>query len=196
MVYRGRRLQLLRELAAVLVPGGRALVTVWATEQEDPAKTIHKWRKLRDAQGPVQQQQQEAQQQQQQEGGDGGPLQQQQQDAAAGPDYLVPWHVPFHRAGGLLQKQQQQQQQQQEADGTDLQQAGSNCTSNTSAADQHAAAAGIRVDQSKGAVVLQRYYHLFDQGELEGLVCDVPGVAVVDVFYDRSNWCVVFEKQP
>jgi alkylated DNA repair protein alkB family protein 8 len=172
---------------------------VWATEQEDPAKTIYKWKKLKDGQGQVQQQDREQQQQEEEGGGDSLQQQQQQQrqqDAAAGPDYLVPWHVPFHRAGGLLKKQQQQQQQQQEAGSAaaaDHQQAGSS----QSAAEQAAAAAAgsIRVDQSKGAVVLQRYYHLFDQGELEGLVADVPGVAVVDVFYDRSNWCVVFEKR-
>ena len=33
-----RRLRLLRELARVLRPGGRALLTVWASEQEDVRK--------------------------------------------------------------------------------------------------------------------------------------------------------------
>lgn len=35
---RPRRLRLLRELARVLRPGGRALLTVWASEQEDARK--------------------------------------------------------------------------------------------------------------------------------------------------------------
>ena len=55
------------------------------------------------------------------------------------------------------------------------------------------AAAAPRVDDVKGAVVFNRYYHLFDQQELQGLVLQVPGVAVVECFYDRSNWCIVLE---
>lgn len=39
---RRRRLRLLAELARVLRPRGRALVTVWASEQEEPAK-LQKW---------------------------------------------------------------------------------------------------------------------------------------------------------
>ncbi|GFR41729.1 hypothetical protein Agub_g2480, partial [Astrephomene gubernaculifera] len=42
-----RRVRLLRQLLRVLRPGGgRALVTVWATEQEDPAKTLAKWTRI------------------------------------------------------------------------------------------------------------------------------------------------------
>ena len=37
-----RRLRLLRELTRVLRPGGRALVTVWASQQEEPGK-LQKW---------------------------------------------------------------------------------------------------------------------------------------------------------
>lgn len=37
-----RRVRLLAELARVLRPGGRALVTVWASQQEEPAK-LAKW---------------------------------------------------------------------------------------------------------------------------------------------------------
>eukprot|EP00775_Hariotina_reticulata_P001104 gene1103-1439_t len=33
----------------------------------------------------------------------------------------------------------------------------------------------------------RRYYHLFERGELEMLIGEVPGVQVVDGFYDRSN---------
>ena len=37
-----RRLQLLAELTRILRPGGQALVTVWASEQED-TKKLAKW---------------------------------------------------------------------------------------------------------------------------------------------------------
>ena len=60
------------------------------------------------------------------------------------------------------------------------------------AAAAAAAAAGPRLDAD--AVVFQRLYHLFGEGELEGLVAQVPGAAVVAAFYDRDNWCCVFER--
>uniref|UniRef100_A0A7S3EF57 Fe2OG dioxygenase domain-containing protein n=1 Tax=Rhodosorus marinus TaxID=101924 RepID=A0A7S3EF57_9RHOD len=41
--------------------------------------------------------------------------------------------------------------------------------------------------------VYKRYYHLFQEGELEALVNSVPGARAVDSFFDKSNWCVIFE---
>ena len=51
-----------------------------------------------------------------------------------------------------------------------------------------------RVDRVKGTVVFKRYYHLFDRGELDGLVHGIPGVRLIASFFDKSNWCVVFRK--
>lgn len=39
-----------------------------------------------------------------------------------------------------------------------------------------------------------RYYHVFEEGELEALVERIDGVRVVRGYYDQGNWCVVFEK--
>ena len=66
-----RRISFLSRIIDILRPGGRALVTVWSTVQEEPEKTIKKWMMLE---------------------GEG--------------DYLVPWHVPLHRAeaSGLATK--------------------------------------------------------------------------------------------
>ena len=44
------------------------------------------------------------------------------------------------------------------------------------------------------AVVYHRYYHLFKEGELEGLVDQIPGVKIVDRYYDHQNWVVVMER--
>ncbi|XP_076446651.1 uncharacterized protein LOC143284008 [Babylonia areolata] len=42
---------------------------------------------------------------------------------------------------------------------------------------------------------LCRFYHVFRKGELEELIRDcVPGVRMVDSFYDHANWCVILEK--
>ena len=254
-----RRVQLLRELARVLKPGGRGIVTVWATEQEDPAKTIKKWALIKEgtgAQAGDQQQQceqeeevagrQEQQQQQQAQDSSAGVREGRELVAAAagrglvrdegeppvalgaseegskgwsadssvprreagvtngssigdadcgaaaslGPDYLVPWHVPFHRAGTLVKQVAQQEKQQQQSKGGLQEAAGAGTAGATTAA----AGGAPRVDAAKGAVVYQRYYHLFEEGELQGLVAQVEGVGLVDAFYDRSNWCAVFGK--
>ncbi|KFM24129.1 Alkylated DNA repair protein alkB-like protein 8 [Auxenochlorella protothecoides] len=124
-----RRLALLHQLLSTLCLGGRALVTVWATEQEGMARKLEKW----------------------------APLPGSESEAN---DYLVPWHVPMHRA--------------------------------------EAAAAAARpsavLDGKKSTVCFQRYYHLFRPGELEGLVRQVPGAQLLDAFYDKDNWCVVFGR--
>lgn len=132
-----------------------------------------------------------------------------------GSDYLVPWHLPFHRAGALGAGRGA-------AGSTVLGYASGSAGTSSSggggssgdgrgsapaaatgpagsagaAAAPAAAATGpaVKLDSAKGAVVLQRFYHLFEAGELEGLVGRLPGCRVVDSYYDRSNWCVVFER--
>ena len=51
-----------------------------------------------------------------------------------------------------------------------------------------------QVDEAKRTVVFKRYYHLYDKGELEGLVEEVSCVQLVDSFFDKSNWCAIYEK--
>ena len=45
-----------------------------------------------------------------------------------------------------------------------------------------------------GYQTFHRYYHVFCQGELVGLVNEVGGVKIVEEFYDHENWCVIGEK--
>ncbi|XP_023549869.1 alkylated DNA repair protein alkB homolog 8-like isoform X2 [Cucurbita pepo subsp. pepo] len=79
-------------------------------------------------------------------------------------EYFVPWHLPYHRAE----------------------------VSGTSAG---ALASGLaKKDDKKAAVVYNRYYHVFSEGELERLVSGMDNAVVVDRFYDKSNWCIVLEK--
>jgi alkylated DNA repair protein alkB family protein 8 len=71
-----RRAAALAELARVVRPGGRALVTVWALEQEAPSKTLRKWEPI---------------------GTNGA------SEGVSGcadhptQEYFVPWHLPLHR---------------------------------------------------------------------------------------------------
>jgi alkylated DNA repair protein alkB family protein 8 len=39
-----------------------------------------------------------------------------------------------------------------------------------------------------------RYYHVFEEGELELLCSSVKGAKVVRSYYDQGNWCIVLEK--
>lgn len=52
-----------------------------------------------------------------------------------------------------------------------------------------------QVDRIKGTVVFKRYYHLYDKDELDQLVNRVPGVKLISSFFDKSNWCIVFQKE-
>ncbi|CAA6664460.1 unnamed protein product [Spirodela intermedia] len=49
-------------------------------------------------------------------------------------------------------------------------------------------------DDQKGAVVYNRYYHVFKEGELQRLVAGIEDAVVADQFYDKSNWCIVLQK--
>lgn len=42
--------------------------------------------------------------------------------------------------------------------------------------------------------IFHRYYHVFQQGELEQLCDLVTGVKVVSSYHDQGNWCVILEK--
>ncbi|XP_059620355.1 alkylated DNA repair protein alkB homolog 8 [Phlebotomus argentipes] len=39
-----------------------------------------------------------------------------------------------------------------------------------------------------------RFYHVFEEGELEELCGKIEGIEVIQSYYDQGNWCVVFEK--
>ncbi|XP_039987691.1 alkylated DNA repair protein alkB homolog 8 [Xiphias gladius] len=48
--------------------------------------------------------------------------------------------------------------------------------------------------ESGPAPVFHRYYHVFQQGELEQLCGQVAGVKVQSSYHDQGNWCVILEK--
>lgn len=39
-----------------------------------------------------------------------------------------------------------------------------------------------------------RYYHMFEEGELELLCAQVDEVCVEKSYYDQGNWCVILRK--
>lgn len=42
--------------------------------------------------------------------------------------------------------------------------------------------------------VYLRYYHVFTEGELEGLCTTEADINISRSYYDQGNWCVEFEK--
>ncbi|GER27748.1 S-adenosylmethionine-dependent methyltransferase [Striga asiatica] len=161
-----RRKGAVEELIRAVKTGGLVLITVWAREQEDKA-LINKWTPLN--------------QKYVEEWigpGPGSPRvrsplgsvslesipESEEAVVSSQQEYFVPWHLPYHRA---------------EVSGVSV----------------SAVASGLaRKDDKKGAVVYDRYYHVFSEGELERLVSGVDGAVIVDRFYDKSNWCVILEK--
>lgn len=47
--------------------------------------------------------------------------------------------------------------------------------------------------ESRGNTFL-RYYHVFEEGELESLCAELNGITIRKSYYDQGNWCVIFEK--
>ncbi|XP_061365342.1 tRNA (carboxymethyluridine(34)-5-O)-methyltransferase-like [Gastrolobium bilobum] len=180
-----RRRKAIEELVRVVKKGGLVLITVWAVEQED-GSLITKWTPLKEKYveewiGP------------------GGPFTRapsslslesisESEESSSGEhmkvcndsklsrdlkeeknmknqqEYFVPWHLPYHRA-------------------------------EVSGASAHALATGLATkDDKKGAVVYNRYYHVFSEGELESLATGINNARVVDQFFDKSNWCMILEK--
>ena len=100
----------------------------------------------------------------------------------------MPWHIPFHR----VQAATASAAQATSRCGNDVVNP-QNTQSKTRAMERHGFADGT-IDAAKNTVVFKRYYHLFDEGELDGLVADLEGVQLKASFYDKSNWCAVLEK--
>lgn len=39
-----------------------------------------------------------------------------------------------------------------------------------------------------------RFYHVFEEGELENLCKQIENVKIVKSYYDQGNWCIIIEK--
>lgn len=184
-----RRMKAIEELIRVVKRGGLVLITVWAVEQEDKS-LLNKWTPLCDKyneewvdpSSPLVRKQSatalDSIEETDEDTGAANLMDDQLKRIDDGledgtildehdktqQEYFVPWHLPFHRA---------------EISGA------------SAAALQNGLA---KKDDKKGTVVYNRYYHIFVEGELQRLVAGMKNAAIVDQFYDKSNWCIVLEK--
>uniref|UniRef100_A0A336M1J7 CSON010319 protein n=1 Tax=Culicoides sonorensis TaxID=179676 RepID=A0A336M1J7_CULSO len=53
---------------------------------------------------------------------------------------------------------------------------------------------GKSQSESTESKTFLRYYHVFNEGELESLCNEIPDIKVIKSYYDQGNWCVIFEK--
>ena len=210
-----RRLRFLRSVRDLLRPGGRAIVTVWATQQEYPSKTVDKWTAIdvsdSDERGaaPRSCPAPESKGDGAHPAGDNTSVPPTQPPSAAAgsegapeacdsgsADYFVPWHVPFHRAGQHLTRPPAAKPHGAAPSFNGAAQTDESVASaRTEAAHGTAARAAVgEVNHEKRSVVFKRYYHLFQKGELESLVSQVEGVQLCSAKYDASNWVAVFER--
>lgn len=48
--------------------------------------------------------------------------------------------------------------------------------------------------QSENTLPRLRFYHVFEEGELDSLCGQVENVSIVKSYYDQGNYCVLFKK--
>lgn len=153
-----RRRKAIEELVRVVKKGGRVLITVWAVEQED-SKLITKWTPLNEkyvdewvgpgsphTRAPSSSSLESIPESEVSTSGEHMEVcheahvsryLEEEKNIKNQQEYFVPWHLPYHRA-------------------------------EISGASAEALAAGLATkDDKKGAVVYNRYYHVFSEDELE-----------------------------
>lgn len=212
-IYQERRLAAVTELVRLLKPGGQALIYVWAFEQEyNKQKSKYLKQNFKEDHGEFSSTNSVSEKSQKSTGEqisdpschlekshkpsdnmqdispEGRLSVHTNRTAFTSQDLLVPWHLK----GGKLQREENPDL----SSGTDPS-PGSDSDSNTSklspAASQ--ASASALKPASSPVPVFHRYYHVFQQGELEQLCAQVSGVQVKSSYHDQGNWCVVLQKE-
>ncbi|XP_077197691.1 tRNA (carboxymethyluridine(34)-5-O)-methyltransferase ALKBH8 isoform X2 [Paroedura picta] len=169
-----RRMASLCELVRLLRPGGRALIYVWALEQEynkQRSKYLKEKRASRSRMEETNGDPDESGCQQlvhpsdstRQEAHPMLPVHT-NRTSFDSQDLLVPWHLK----DGTKKK----------AELTKLHQRPSNSA-----------------NSCEPSPVFHRYYHVFCEGELEQVCKSLDGIKVVESYHDQGNWCIVLEKQ-
>ncbi|XP_055529648.1 alkylated DNA repair protein alkB homolog 8 [Wyeomyia smithii] len=137
-----RRLRAVKEMARVLRPGGRALIYVWAKNQEANAKKSSYLRQNKH----------------------GNAIAAKRESNFGTEDTILPVHTnrtQFQYQDLLVPWKLRDVERQ---------------------------------EHTTKATFL-RYYHVFEERELEDLCGTVPDIIVEESYYDQGNWCVVFRKQ-
>ncbi|XP_041851484.1 alkylated DNA repair protein alkB homolog 8 [Melanotaenia boesemani] len=218
-----RRLEAVKELMRLLKPGGRALIYVWAFEQEYN-KQKSKYLKDHDkephgAESPTHSSSEDSWKPQKEASGhtpchlghcsnptdnmqDVGKLSlHTNRTAFNSQDLLVPWHLK----GGKMQGEEEStcrlssrtdpgfNPSMSSGPKPDKHSPGKKPSPSNEASQ--ASGCTLKSESVNSTVpVFHRYYHVFQQGELEQLCGQVAEVKVLTSYHDQGNWCVVLEK--
>uniref|UniRef100_A0A3B5LZT4 tRNA (carboxymethyluridine(34)-5-O)-methyltransferase n=1 Tax=Xiphophorus couchianus TaxID=32473 RepID=A0A3B5LZT4_9TELE len=195
-----RRLAAVRELVRLLKPGGQALIYVWAYEQE---YNKQKSKYLKDHNKPQNGEKSKDKPEEGQEpheepsvlttshldnnyiGGlkDDSKMTESKlsvhtnRTAFNSQDLLVPWHLKGRKTRG----------EEEFSSGLHT----TNCPDSKLSPSVDTS----QVPGGSSVPVFHRYYHVFQQGELEQLCIEVTGVEVQTSYHDQGNWCVILQKE-
>eukprot|EP00184_Porphyridium_aerugineum_P007548 CAMPEP_0184698278 /NCGR_PEP_ID=MMETSP0313-20130426/4958_1 /TAXON_ID=2792 /ORGANISM="Porphyridium aerugineum, Strain SAG 1380-2" /LENGTH=388 /DNA_ID=CAMNT_0027157197 /DNA_START=264 /DNA_END=1430 /DNA_ORIENTATION=- len=173
------RLGAVREMVRVMAVGGKGLIYVWALEQEHPEKTLHRWTRLPFSESSI--------------------VNAQYDNIASNGHDTEPHTLETH----LHEKHHHKKPNLTEKYTSDCHEP---CLGKDYLVPwyvhpgvredwrQRAKELGGVWDETRRAIKLYRYYHLFQGNELRQLVSLVSGIEIVDYFYEHSNWGVIFEK--
>ncbi|XP_077578046.1 tRNA (carboxymethyluridine(34)-5-O)-methyltransferase alkbh8 isoform X2 [Stigmatopora nigra] len=199
-----RRLAAVKELVRLLKPGGHALIYVWAFEQEykeQKSKYLKNNNPSNDTCGVTTEPQ----------GKSSACVRSNLEDnnkktaddctvtldkvsvhinrtAFNSQDLLVPWHLKEGKRGKSKGEAEEARTNKDKTkfstgsfpDGPDLR-------SHSNTDSQHHSPTSVER-------VFHRYYHVFQQGELEQLCMQVKGIKLQRSYHDQGNWCVILEK--
>ncbi|XP_056906672.1 alkylated DNA repair protein alkB homolog 8 isoform X2 [Takifugu flavidus] len=217
-----RRLAAVRELVRLLKPGGQALIYVWAYEQEYnkqrskylKEQSKEKYSMTNSTSNGTQDLCERSSQPLEDKHNSGENIQcvskladgklsiHTNRTAFKSQDLLVPWHLKDEKI------------QRGEYSGENLEYKASSgyglCSGNRSDCNPGSdfkisigSSLGLSSEsqtspdsatERSSVTVFHRYYHLFQQGELEHLCGQITGVKVESSYHDQGNWCVLVEK--
>lgn len=223
----------MRELVRLLKPGGRALIYVWAFEQEynkQKSKYLKEQNKEQpENHSPIEDTPRDRQEHLEdndrpvdnnQDVTDGKLSVHTNRTAFNTQDLLVPWHLKegkkqVEEESGEGGKKNKRKEKSKKTSGT-TSTAKLDCKPDPSpdsgsaldtsdatqipdstpspGGDTSQTSSSTPKSESSPAPVFHRYYHVFQQGELEQLCAQEAGVKVQSSYHDQGNWCVILEK--
>ncbi|XP_028320964.1 alkylated DNA repair protein alkB homolog 8 isoform X2 [Gouania willdenowi] len=230
-----RRLAAVRELVRLLKPGGRALIYVWAFEQEHNKQ---KSKYLKDHNGKQNLIKNTSEGSQEpceypskcSDGActptdympvtDGKLSVHTNRTAFNTQDLLVPWHLKEGKrqeekvsedtgknkrksnkasVNSCLSSSESPQSDSSPSVDCSLSRSGTNTSKTTHSLGSNPLSSDGNTHPSKletsPAPVFHRFYHVFQQGELEQLCAQVSQVKVLRSYHDQGNWCVILLKE-
>ncbi|MEQ2198054.1 hypothetical protein XENOCAPTIV_007082 [Xenoophorus captivus] len=210
--FQERRLAAVRELVRLLKPGGQALIYVWAYEQEyNKQKSKYLKDHVKQHNGEKSKDTPEESQESHEEPSvfttshverdvkdaskmtEGRLSVHTNRTAFNSQDLLVPWHLKGRKTHG--EEESSGRFSSREEPNPDFDSSMSSDTTHSPDSKPSPSDNMCQIPGGSSVPVFHRYYHVFQQGELEQLCTQVTGIKVQTSYHDQGNWCVVLQKE-